>query len=211
MNLLGETFLELVDFPVGHHYLPNHREHNYSLLFGKVLVQGFDELVDFALGTSELVRGLVLIGPFVRQPATNALQNLLFRVLMARPWAAAAWNAYMPTLYAGTKPSDFTDYRQAAIQSMKRPGYGRAFSLTTRTDHLRAGECLTNVDSPTLVVMGEKDPDFKNPAAEADWIARTLRGSAVMVPDAGHYPQSQQPEITSTAIIDFLSELSDHV
>ena len=159
----------------------------------------------------ELVRGLILIGPFVRQPETNALQNLLFRVLMARPWAAAAWNAYMPTLYAGTKPSDFTEYRQAAIQSMKRPGYGRAFSLTTRTDHLRAGECLTNVDSPTLVIMGEKDPDFKDPAVEADWIARTLRGSVVMVSDAGHYPQSQQPEITSTAIIDFLSTLSDHV
>ena len=132
-------------------------------------------------------------------------------MLMARPWAAAAWNAYMPTLYAGTKPSDFTEYRQAAIQSMKRPGYGRAFSLTTRTDHLRAGECLTNVDSPTLVIMGEKDPDFKDPAVEADWIARTLRGSVVMVSDAGHYPQSQQPEITSTAIIDFLSTLSDHV
>nr|WP_281070183.1 alpha/beta hydrolase [Paeniglutamicibacter psychrophenolicus] len=158
----------------------------------------------------ELVSGLVLIGPFVRQPSTSALKNLLFRILMARPWAAAAWKAYMPVLHAGTKPADFAEYRQAAIASMKRPGHERAFSLTTRTDHVRAGECLANVDSPTLVVMGAKDPDFKSPEAEADWIARTLRGSVVMVPDAGRYPQSQQPGITAAAITNFLGTLADN-
>jgi hypothetical protein len=26
--------------------------------------------------------------------------------------------------------------------------------------------------SPTLVVMGEQDPDFPDPRAEADWIAQ---------------------------------------
>lgn len=159
----------------------------------------------------ELISGLVLIGPFVRQPSTNAFENLLFRIMMARPWAPAAWKAYLPTLYAGTKPADFAEYRQAAIKSMKRPGYRRAFCLTTRTDHLRAGECLAAVDSPTLVLMGEKDPDFKDPTAEADWIAHTLHGSAVIIPEAGHYPQSQQPGITSTAIIKFLSALTNHV
>jgi pimeloyl-ACP methyl ester carboxylesterase len=66
------------------------------------------------------------------------------------------------------------------------------------------------VASPTLVVMGEKDPDFKDPLAEAAWIARTLRGSVAMIPDAGHYPQSQQPGHTSAAIIGFLNELIDH-
>ena len=158
----------------------------------------------------ELIRGLVLVGPFVRQPSTNAVMALLFRVLTARPWAAAVWKAYMPALYAGTKPLDFKEYRQDAIKSMKRPGYARAFSQTTRTDHVRAGECLTSVAAPTLVVMGEKDPDFKDPRTEAEWIGNTLHGSVVMVADAGHYPHSQQPGDTSAAIVDFLSTLGGH-
>lgn len=158
----------------------------------------------------DLVAGLVLIGPFVRQPGTSAAARLLFRVLMARPWAAAVWKAYMPKLYAGMKPFDFTEYRQEAIKSMKRPGYQRAFSLTSRTDHLRASECLSAVSSPALVLMGEKDPDFKDPRAEAEWIATTLCGSSVMVPDAGHYPHSQRPEQSSAAILEFLSRLNDH-
>jgi len=41
--------------------------------------------------------------------------------------------------------------------------------------------------------MGERDPDFPDPHGEAQWIAQALHGEVVMVPEAGHYPQSQQP------------------
>ena len=56
--------------------------------------------------------------------------------------------------------------------------------------------------------MGEQDPDFPDPRAEADWISHILHAAVVMVPDAGHYPQSQQPEITTSAVLDFLEEVS---
>ncbi|TDW29885.1 alpha/beta fold hydrolase [Cryobacterium psychrophilum] len=159
----------------------------------------------------ELVNGLVLVGPFVREPASNTpFKRLFLRLLMARPWAAAAWKAYLPKLYVGRPPTDFSQYKKDVIASIRRPGYTRAFSLTTRTDHVQAGDSLDRVTAPVLIVMGEKDPDFKDPKAEADWIARTLHGEAVMVPDAGHYPQSQQPERTSAAIIRFLSTLKNH-
>lgn len=159
----------------------------------------------------ELVSGLVLVGPFVREPASNTrFSRLLLRLLMARPWAVAVWKAYLPRLYAGTPPTDFADYKKDVIASIRRPGYTRAFSLTTRTDHLEAGTSLGRVNAPAIVIMGEEDPDFKNPKAEADWIARTLHGRAVMIPDAGHYPQSQQPERTSAAIIRFLSTVKNH-
>jgi hypothetical protein len=35
----------------------------------------------------------------------------------------------------------------------------KAFSLTTRTDHTPAQAQLSDVSAPTLVVMGEQDPD----------------------------------------------------
>lgn len=169
---------------------------------------GAGAAVIVAANSPELVTGLVLIGPFVREQAGNGFGMLLFRIMTARPWAATVWKAYMPTLYSGERPADFAEYRETVINSIKRPGYTRAFSHTTRLNHVVAGQSLVKVAAPTLVVMGEKDPDFKNPQAEAEWIARELRGTAVMVAGAGHYPQSQQPAVTSAAIIPFLASLT---
>ena len=179
-----------------------------AILVGNSMAAGSAVIV--AAGTPELVSGLVLIGPFVRPPAGTAVELLVFRLLMARPWVTAAWNSYLPTLYAGTKPADFAEYRTAVVASLKRPGYARAFSLTTHADHTHAERALPGVTAPTLVVMGEKDPDFKDQMGEADWIANTLHGTAVMIPDAGHYPQSQQGELTATAVLGFLGSLKSN-
>lgn len=154
------------------------------------------------------VDGLVLVGPFVRNPPANALITGAFRVMMNPLWIASVWKAYMPTLYSGRKPDDFDEYRSAVVSSLKRSAYGKAFSLTTRqTTHDPAEAQLGGVTAPTLVIMGEKDPDFKNPAAEAAFIGEALAAKVVMVPEAGHYPQAQQPKITSDAILAFLKAL----
>jgi len=155
----------------------------------------------------ELVSGLVLVGPFVRNPAVGAVQRLVLRVAMAPPWAAVSWKSYLPKLYAGRRPADFGEYRDQVVASLRRPGYARAFSLTTRTSHAPAEARLADVTAPVLVVMGEQDPDFPDPRAEADWIASALRAEVVMVPEAGHYPQSQRPEITTGAIQRFLESV----
>ena len=112
---------------------------------------------------------------------------------------------YLPKLYAGRKPDDFEAYRASVVASLRRPGYARAFSLTTRTSHDEAEAAIAGVSKPTLVVMGDRDPDFPDPKAEAEWIARALDGESVIVPEAGHYPQSQQPGITAEAIVQFLA------
>jgi pimeloyl-ACP methyl ester carboxylesterase len=157
----------------------------------------------------DLINGLVLVGPFVRNGKTTAMQRVLLRVAMARPWAAMSWNSYLPKLYKGQLPVDFDEYRRTVVASLRRPGYAKSFSLTTRTDHAMAESRLGEVAAPTMVVMGELDPDFPDPHAEAEWISHTLHGSVVMVPDAGHYPQSQQPDITTKAVLSFLEEV-DH-
>lgn len=90
------------------------------------------------------------------------------------------------------------------IASLRRPGHAKAFSLTTQTSHDPAEARLADITQPTLVVMGERDPDFPDPRAEADWIAQTLHAQVVMVPEAGHYPQSQRPDVTTEAVLTFL-------
>lgn len=154
----------------------------------------------------ELVSGLVLVGPFVRNPAANAFMLGLFRVMLAPLWAAASWTGYLPSLYRGRRPDDFEQYRRTIGAAIRRPGHAKAFSLTTRTSHVGAEAALPQVSARTLVVMGELDPDFPSPAAEAQWISEQLDASVVLVPEAGHYPQSQRPDIVGPAVASFLSE-----
>jgi pimeloyl-ACP methyl ester carboxylesterase len=177
-----------------------------AIVIGNSMAAGSAVLV--AAERSEVVAGLALLGPFVRDPKTSPLQHLMLRMAMARPWAAASWKAYMPKLYAGQRPTDFDTYRSQVIASIRRPGHAKAFSLTTRTSHAEAEASLAAVSTPTLVVMGEQDPDFPDPRAEADWIAQALGGEVVMVPEAGHYPQSQRADITTPAIVAFVGRVT---
>jgi pimeloyl-ACP methyl ester carboxylesterase len=154
----------------------------------------------------ELVSALVLVGPFVRDGSISAFTRIIMRVAMATPWAALTWKAYAPKFYAGHRPDDLDTYLPEVVASIKRPGYTKAFSLTTRTSHAPVEARLSEVSAPTLVVMGERDPDFPDPRAEADWIAATLHGTVLMVDEAAHYPQSQQPELVAVAIVSFLAE-----
>jgi pimeloyl-ACP methyl ester carboxylesterase len=157
----------------------------------------------------ELVSGLVLVGPFVRDAAVSTVQRAALRVAMAPLWAALSWKSYLPKLYAGRRPADFGEYRDQVVASLRRPGYARAFSRTMRTTHALAEARLAGVTAPALVVMGELDPDFPDPRAEAEWIARALGAQVVMVPEAGHYPQSQRPDITTSAALRFLETVSN--
>jgi len=156
----------------------------------------------------ELVSGLVLVGPFVRQPKTSVLTRMILRAAMAPAWAARSWNSYLPKLNAGIKPADFADYRKAVAEALKKPGHARAFSLTTRTTHSADERALPDVKAPALVVMGEQDPDFPNPAAEAAWICAQLHAEQLTVPSAGHYPQAQRPELVGPAIVSFAARVS---
>lgn len=179
--------------------------HRPAFIIGNSMAAGSAVLV--AAARPDLVSGLVLVGPFVREPATSsALSRAFLRVLLAKPWAAMMWKSYLPKLYAGAKPADFDAYRDLVVAGIRRPGYARAFSLTTRTRHTEAASRLTDVTAPTLVVMGAQDPDFKGPREEANWIGAALHAHVVMIDDAGHYPQSQQPAPTASAIIHFLGQ-----
>ena len=137
----------------------------------------------------------------------SPVRRVLLRAAMAGPWTALSWKSYLPKLYAGRRPADFGPYRDQVVASLRRPGYARAFSLTARTSHAAAQARLAAVTAPVLVVMGERDPDFPDPAAEAGWIARAMDAEVVMVPEAGHYPQSQQPGITTGAVLRFLATM----
>jgi pimeloyl-ACP methyl ester carboxylesterase len=152
----------------------------------------------------EKVRALVLIGPFVRNAPVARGAGLAFRLLLLRPWGPAAWQAWYRRLYPGRAPEDLAQHQSRIREGLRRPGAWKAFSRTTRTSHEPAAARLGEVNAPTFVVMGDKDPDFKDPRAEAAWIAETLRGRTLIVEGSGHYPHAEYPEVVGPAVVEFL-------
>ena len=155
----------------------------------------------------QLVDGLVLIGPFGRNPKASRLKSLVMRAGTAAPWVRIVWKAYLPSLYAGTKPADQAEYIESLLAALGRPGYAAAFSRTTRLSHAPAERVLPAVQTPSLIVMGELDPDFPDPRAEADWLAGAIGGETLIVPNSGHYPQSQRPDLVAPAVVSFLKSV----
>jgi hypothetical protein FG11162.1 len=54
--------------------------------------------------------------------------------------------------------------------------------------------------------MGQADPDWKDPAAEAAWVARAVGeglGEIVMVSGAGHAPMLERPDVVRPRVVDF--------
>ena len=70
-------------------------------------------------------------------------------------------------------------------------------------------ERLDKVSVPALVLMGEKDPDFKDTAGEARLVAERIHARVAMIPNAGHYPHAEFPEETSSLILTFLQTLTE--
>jgi pimeloyl-ACP methyl ester carboxylesterase len=154
------------------------------------------------------VAGLVLLGPFVRNPPARFATMLAFRLALLRPWGRAAWLAYYKSQYPGRRPPDLESHRARIRQSLRRPEYWRAFSRTTHTTHTPAEARLAEVRVPALVVMGTKDRDFTDPEGEADFVAGRLDARVLLVPGAGHYPQAEAPDVVVPAVLDFLAGLA---
>lgn len=157
------------------------------------------------------VAGLILIGPFVRDVplplAIRLLLPLIVRTAFVGPWAPAAWGAYYATLYPSREPDDFAAYKSRLVANLKEPGRMAALQAMLRTGKDDVAARLGDIKAPTLVVMGTKDFDFPDPAAEADWIAGRLDARVAMVDGVGHYPHAEVPERTTPVILDFLRGL----
>lgn len=160
-----------------------------------------------AVEEPERVAGVVLIGPFVRDvgsPAVQRLLRLVFRALLARPWGVAFWMRYWTSLFPIRRPPDFDEYAAGLRANLSDPARFAALRAMMLGPTRRGIETrLAHVRQPALVVMGTKDRDFKDPAAEAQLVADRVGGDVRMIEDAGHYPHVEFPERTSEPIVDF--------
>jgi pimeloyl-ACP methyl ester carboxylesterase len=150
------------------------------------------------------IRSLVLINPFVRVAKINPVMLALFWLMMNNPWRVRTWAMYYGTMFPTHKPSDFQDYLKQLRENLAQRDRFDAVKRLGGSSRQPSAERLKQVKAPALVIMGTKDPDFPDPAAEGRLVADQIGGTLAFVEGSGHYPQTEMPEKTSPVIIDFL-------
>lgn len=155
----------------------------------------------------DLVNGIVLCGPFLRNPVGPVLIAIT-KMLFWRPWGPMMWKMYSKTLWPGL--GDKVGERAAkSTASLTRPGHWAAFQATLAgCDHSVVGPWISKVSAPVLVVIGDKDPDWSDPLKEAEWVASNFKEvESVTVHGAGHAPMLENPEVVGSSMLKYLNGL----
>ncbi|UKJ65602.1 alpha/beta hydrolase [Cellulosimicrobium cellulans] len=162
----------------------------------------------------DLVRGLVLLDGFLREPSSPAklrAMRVLYRLALARPWGAAFWASFYGSLNKGRTPARLAAHQAAIRANLAEPGRLRSFrDLALQLDHRVVEPRVARVEAPALAIFGALDPDYADPAAEAAWAQESLGATTLVLPEVGHYPQLQAPAEVVTATLAFLADLPDH-
>lgn len=157
----------------------------------------------------DLVRGVILLGPFLRL-GMGVAGLYLMKTLVMRPWGPTVWKAFSKSLWPGLGPEGAAKRAGECMESLTKPGKWTAFQKTVDgADHRVVEPWLPKINGvPALVVMGELDPDFGKPKEEAEWVAANFaNGKVMMVPECGHAPHLERPEAVGAEVLRFLRGL----
>lgn len=150
------------------------------------------------------VQALVLIAPFARVIEPTFFQKAALKLGLLRPWGPAMWASYYGSLFPVHPPVDLDARTKAVRENLREAGRLESLRAMGSTNAATCEAKLDRVRSPTLILFGSRDPDFPDPAAEGALLAARTGGIAVTIPDAGHYPQVEDPDGIAGRIQTFL-------
>jgi pimeloyl-ACP methyl ester carboxylesterase len=154
----------------------------------------------------ELIRAMMLVGPFVRGDRNRSLE-ILFSLMLARPWGPSMWTKYYSSLYPTCKPADFVQYTAALRENLKQRGRIEGLVKMLKTGKRASEERIPSIRQPSLILMGSRDPDFKQPESEAQWISEHLKTKYALIENAGHYPHAEMPDVAGPIMLKFIESL----
>ena len=155
----------------------------------------------------ERVSGVVLLGPVTRDAKPSWIQNFVLKAGFAGPWRVWFWTTYWQSLFPAQKPADQKEARAALAKNLREPGRMAALEAMVGLSKADTAAILSTVRVPALVVMGTRDPDFPDAAAEAHRLSRQLDADSLLVDGAGHYPHVEMPEKVVPRLISFLTQV----
>ncbi len=150
------------------------------------------------------IAGLVLIRAYAPDVPIPWVQRAAAKVVLAGPWAPAAWAAVFKSFFPTLPPQDLAEYRAALARMLRRPGRAAAMRAMAAADKGPAHVRLPLVTQPTLVVMGGADSG--DPVAEGQAVADAVSGRLAVIDGAGHYPHVEFPAETAAALLAFVQE-----
>ena len=154
------------------------------------------------------VGGVVLLGPIVRDLQPSGFQRLALRIGFAGPWRVRFWTTYWTSLFPTRRPADHGLVRAALTRNLREPGRMAALSTMIGLSKADTASMLPASRVPALVVMGSRDPDFPDAAAEARWLAEQLHAQSLIIDGAGHYPHAEMPERVVPELLRFIARVS---
>jgi pimeloyl-ACP methyl ester carboxylesterase len=156
----------------------------------------------------QLVRGLVLAAPFVRDGKMSWVQRQLMNVMKVPFLTLPIYMSYFPQ-WEPRRPADFEEHTAKLRANLKEPsrrGVVRAYMF--QQSHREAELRLDRVRVPSLVIMGTGDVDWPDPAAEARWIVERLGSELMTLDGAGHHPHVEYPREIAQAVSEFASKVA---
>ena len=158
----------------------------------------------------DLVRGLVLAAPFVRDGKVSWVQRQLMGVKRVPFLTLPLYISYYPR-WEPRQPrvADFDEHvakLKANLSEPSRRGVISAYMF--EQSHREAEARLGKVTAPSLVIMGSGDVDWPDPEAEARWVASRLGSDVLMLDGAGHHPHVEYPQEVAHAVVAFAQGLT---
>ena len=156
----------------------------------------------------DLVVAQVLTGAAVRTPPSTFVTRLVVR-LMRSPLGIPLWKAFFKAMHPGTRTADFAEYRSAVIANLSEEGRFATVMTMLSLGHDASAAIIGEVTAPSLVIMGTEDPDWKDPAVEASFIADALGGPArvELLAGIGHHPHAQAADDVARLATEFFGPL----
>jgi pimeloyl-ACP methyl ester carboxylesterase len=152
------------------------------------------------------VSGLVLLGPLVRDLKVSWFAKLTLSIGFAGPWRVWFWATYWNSLFPTHKPEDQDQVKAAITENLREPGRMAALQAMIGLSKADTAAIVPATRVPALVVMGTRDPDFADAAAEARWLAGQLGAETLIVEGAGHYPHTEMADRVAPKLLAFIAK-----
>jgi pimeloyl-ACP methyl ester carboxylesterase len=124
-----------------------------------------------------------------------------------REESRAVWNAEAEEIARGHEAPgpDRSSGGEGGVSHGSPSGLVRAARGILPQHDARVIEALPDIDVPTLVIVGEGDTPFRS---AADYLAAKIPGATqVVIPEAGHDANLDQPDAFNRAVTEFLTEM----
>jgi pimeloyl-ACP methyl ester carboxylesterase len=148
------------------------------------------------------VATLVLVDTYAGWKGSLPEQEVRARIEGVRKMLAAADQLFDPTLpglFAGEPPAEVVPLMAAMAADVRRESMRTALLVMAETDQR---DLLSRIQVPTLLIWGELDA--RSPLSVARQFEDAVPDAQlVVIPDAGHVSNLEQPELFNSAVREF--------